>query len=504
MPDPRPQQAQVVVDLGDRADRRARVARGGLLVDRDRRRQPLDRVHVRLVHLPQELPRVGGQRLHVAPLALGVDRVEGKARLTGSREPGDDDQGVARQPEVKVSQVVLPRARDDELVLRLHITESRDRLGRTYVRYPVRAENRSGRLAAYSGVDLVQDRVLVLEVEVLLEVARRLLARRAVERHVEGDQAGALRALAAAGRRPRRPGSLRARPLRARRPLRGRPRAPPLPRPPRPAARLLARRLRVGSSAAATGSSGATSELLRLGLASGSARPRSRLGFGSGVASGSGAARSGARSASASRGPDVRQARARCPSSSDSSEPASARRFSTSESSSLRSRPPGPLRSDSTLSARSTHRGGGLLAPRPRARRPRPRPARGSRGRLRGLTPHAIGLAPRRSALRSCSASARGLAGDAVGLRRAAGLDVARAASRPPRRSPAPARPPRRRPRDAAGRAAVARLQLLHRRRDLAQVPVDLVRVISPARGREVAPLDRAAAPAPSCSSVVR
>ena len=56
--DPRPQQAQVVVDLGDRADRRPRVARRRLLVDRDRRRQPLDRVDVRLVHLPEELARV--------------------------------------------------------------------------------------------------------------------------------------------------------------------------------------------------------------------------------------------------------------------------------------------------------------------------------------------------------------------------------------------------------------------------------------------------------------
>ena len=37
MADPWPQQAQVVVDLGDRAHRRARVARGGLLVDRDGR-----------------------------------------------------------------------------------------------------------------------------------------------------------------------------------------------------------------------------------------------------------------------------------------------------------------------------------------------------------------------------------------------------------------------------------------------------------------------------------
>ncbi len=75
-PDPRVQQPQVVVDLGDRAHGRPRVARRGLLVDRDRRRQPLDEVDVGLVHLPEELARVRRERLDVAALALGVDRVE--------------------------------------------------------------------------------------------------------------------------------------------------------------------------------------------------------------------------------------------------------------------------------------------------------------------------------------------------------------------------------------------------------------------------------------------
>ena len=45
------EQPQVVVDLGDRADGRARVAVGRLLVDRDRRREALDEVDVGLVHL---------------------------------------------------------------------------------------------------------------------------------------------------------------------------------------------------------------------------------------------------------------------------------------------------------------------------------------------------------------------------------------------------------------------------------------------------------------------
>ena len=77
-PGPRVQQPQIVVDLGDGADRRPRVAVGGLLVDGDRRRQALDEVDVGLVHLTEELPGVRRQRLDVAPLALGEDGVEGQ------------------------------------------------------------------------------------------------------------------------------------------------------------------------------------------------------------------------------------------------------------------------------------------------------------------------------------------------------------------------------------------------------------------------------------------
>ena len=117
MADPGVQQAQVVVDLGDRADGRPRVAGGRLLVDRDRRRQPLDRVDVGLVHLPQELARVGRQRLDVAALALGVEGVEREARLPGAGQPGDDDQLVAGERDRDVLEVVLARAPDHDLLV---------------------------------------------------------------------------------------------------------------------------------------------------------------------------------------------------------------------------------------------------------------------------------------------------------------------------------------------------------------------------------------------------
>ena len=110
------EQPQVVVDLGDRADGRARVLRRGLLVDRHGRAQALDEVDVGLVHLAEELPGVRRERLDVAALALGEDRVEGQARLAGAGEPGEHDQGVAGQVERDVLEVVLARAPDDELV----------------------------------------------------------------------------------------------------------------------------------------------------------------------------------------------------------------------------------------------------------------------------------------------------------------------------------------------------------------------------------------------------
>ena len=118
MPDARVQQAQVVVGLGDRAHGRARVPGRGLLVDRDGRRQALDGVDVGLVHLAEELARVGRERLDIPALPLGIERVEGKARLARPRQAGDHHQLVARERDRDVLEVVLARAPDDNVLVR--------------------------------------------------------------------------------------------------------------------------------------------------------------------------------------------------------------------------------------------------------------------------------------------------------------------------------------------------------------------------------------------------
>ena len=115
--DPREQEAQVVVDLGDRADGRPRVLRRALLVDRDGRRQPVDLVDVGLLHLAQELARVRAQALDVPPLPLGIDGVEREAALAAAGQPGDDDEAITRERDVDVLEVVLARSAHDDPIL---------------------------------------------------------------------------------------------------------------------------------------------------------------------------------------------------------------------------------------------------------------------------------------------------------------------------------------------------------------------------------------------------
>ncbi len=102
----REQQAQVVVDLGGGGDGGARVARGILLPDGDGRGDAVDQVHVRLLDALQELPGVGGERLHVAALSLGVDGVEGERGLARPRHPRHHRHGVVGNVEVDVLEVM--------------------------------------------------------------------------------------------------------------------------------------------------------------------------------------------------------------------------------------------------------------------------------------------------------------------------------------------------------------------------------------------------------------
>ena len=100
--------AQKVVDLRHRAHGGTGIARGALLFQRDGRGKALDLLHVRLVHLGQELPGIGRKGFHIAALALGIDDIEGQGGLAGTGGPADHHQLVAGDVQADVLEVVLP------------------------------------------------------------------------------------------------------------------------------------------------------------------------------------------------------------------------------------------------------------------------------------------------------------------------------------------------------------------------------------------------------------
>ena len=90
---------------------------GGFLLDGDGRRESFDVIHIGLVHLPEELPRIRRQRLDIAPLSLGIDRVKGERGLALTGQTGEDDHRVARQVQVHALEIVLAGPTDDERVV---------------------------------------------------------------------------------------------------------------------------------------------------------------------------------------------------------------------------------------------------------------------------------------------------------------------------------------------------------------------------------------------------
>ncbi len=113
---PREEQLEVVVELGHRADRGARRAHRVGLVDGDGRRNALDPIHQWLVHAVQELARIGRERLHVASLAFGVERVEHQRRLAGAGDACHHHQLARGDRQGQVLEVVLAGAVDDDRV----------------------------------------------------------------------------------------------------------------------------------------------------------------------------------------------------------------------------------------------------------------------------------------------------------------------------------------------------------------------------------------------------
>ena len=112
--DPRKEHAEKVVNLRHRGDGRSGIVSGRFLRDRDRRGEARHAVDIRPRQLAEELPGECGKALDVAPLPLGIERVEGEARLARAAHAGQADEPAARQADRHIAKVVLAGTADDD------------------------------------------------------------------------------------------------------------------------------------------------------------------------------------------------------------------------------------------------------------------------------------------------------------------------------------------------------------------------------------------------------
>ena len=114
-PDRSIQQTQIIMHLRHRRHDRTRIVPRRPLLNRNRRRQPLDLIDLRFLHLVQKLARVCRKTLHIPPLPLGIERVERERRLPRTAQPGNHRQTVPRNPDIDIFQIVLPRPGNDNV-----------------------------------------------------------------------------------------------------------------------------------------------------------------------------------------------------------------------------------------------------------------------------------------------------------------------------------------------------------------------------------------------------
>ena len=115
--DARIQEAEIVINLCHRPNRGAGVLRRGFLVNGNGRRESVDGIHIRFVHLSEKHSGIRAEAFHIAALSFGIDGVKRQAGFPASGESRDNRQLIPWDFYVDVFEVILPRAFDDDVFL---------------------------------------------------------------------------------------------------------------------------------------------------------------------------------------------------------------------------------------------------------------------------------------------------------------------------------------------------------------------------------------------------
>jgi hypothetical protein len=117
--------AQQVGEGRHAADRRSGGRRAPLLLQRNRRREPLYEIDLRDFHLVEQAARVWRDGFQVAALGFRIEGGEGERRLAGPRHAGEHDQRVARDVDIDVLEIVLSRATNADEAGRLELSHAK-------------------------------------------------------------------------------------------------------------------------------------------------------------------------------------------------------------------------------------------------------------------------------------------------------------------------------------------------------------------------------------------
>ena len=94
------EKTHIVVDFRDCSHCGTRVSVCRFLINGNRGRKSFYELHIRLFHLSEELSCIRRERLHIAPLPLRINRIEGKRGLSGARKSGKHHQGISRNIQI--------------------------------------------------------------------------------------------------------------------------------------------------------------------------------------------------------------------------------------------------------------------------------------------------------------------------------------------------------------------------------------------------------------------
>ena len=105
-------QSEIIIDFSGSSNRRAGIAAGAPLLNRNSRRQTRNVTHRRLLHLFKELTCVGTERLDIFSPALGINRIEGERAFTRAAYAGNYHQFIPWNAQTDVLEIVLRRPRN--------------------------------------------------------------------------------------------------------------------------------------------------------------------------------------------------------------------------------------------------------------------------------------------------------------------------------------------------------------------------------------------------------